>query len=41
MSEVFEADQRQSTRIILSHWRRRSLWRKALESLVRLIAPIL
>lgn len=29
------------TRIILSHWRRRPLWQRALESLSRLLGPIL
>lgn len=41
MKAVFQADQRQSTRIILSHWRRRPLLVKAAESVVRLLSPIL
>ena len=41
MRTVFQADQRQSTRIILSPWRRRPLMVKAAESLVRLLSPIL
>ncbi len=41
MRAVFQADQRQSTRIILSHWRRRPVMVKAAESLVRLLSPIL
>ncbi|MBR1883294.1 MAG: cardiolipin synthase [Muribaculaceae bacterium] len=41
MKEIFLNDQRQSTRIILSHWRRRPVTTKALESLARLLSPIL
>ena len=41
MREVFLADKRHSTRIILSHWRRRPLVVKAAESIVRLLSPIL
>ncbi len=41
MKNVFLADQRKSTRLILSHWRRRPLVVKAAESLVRLMGPIL
>ena len=41
MRAIFAADQRQCTRIILSHWRRRPLVTKAFESLARLLSPIL
>lgn len=41
MKEIFINDQHHSTRLILSHWRRRPLHTKALESLARLLAPIL
>lgn len=41
MKEIFINDQHHSTRLILSHWRRRPLLTKALESLARLLAPIL
>lgn len=41
MSQVFADDQHQCTRIILSHWKRRSVFQKAFESILRLMAPIL
>lgn len=41
MKEVLEADERQSTRIYWSQWRRRPLWRKAIESIARLMSPLL
>lgn len=41
MKELFLEDQRKSTRLILTHWKRRPLTVKALESLCRLLAPIL
>ena len=41
MREIFEADQRQCTRLILSHWRRRPVTTKAVESILRLMAPLL
>ena len=41
MKAIFLADQRQCTRIILSHWRRRPLLVKAAESVLRLMSPIL
>ena len=41
MKAIFLADQRQCTRIILSHWRRRPLLVKAAESVLRLLSPIL
>ncbi len=41
MKEIFIEDQRHSTRLILSHWRRRRVTTKAMESLARLLAPIL
>lgn len=41
MRAIFADDQRQCSRIILSHWRRRPIVTKALESLARLLSPIL
>ena len=41
MRAIFADDQRHCTRIILSHWRRRPVTTKALESLARLLSPIL
>jgi len=41
MKEIFFEDQHHCTRIILSHWKRRSVVLKALESIVRLFSPIL
>lgn len=41
MKEIFKDDQSRSTRLILSHWKRRPITTKALESLARLFAPIL
>lgn len=41
MLDIFLQDQRHSTRLILSHWRRRPVTIKAFESLARLLAPIL
>ena len=41
MKDIFLDDQSQSTRIYLAQWRRRPLYIKALESIVRLLSPIL
>ncbi len=41
MKEIFIDDQHRSTRLILSRWKRRPVTVKALESLARLLAPIL
>ena len=41
MKAIFSDDQQHCTRIILAHWKKRSLWRKAIESVARLMAPIL
>lgn len=41
MKDIFIEDQHRSTRLILSHWKRRPLATKAIESLARLFAPIL
>lgn len=41
MKEIFAADQRCCTRIILSEWKRRNQFAKAFESILRLLAPIL
>ena len=41
MKEIFENDMRQCTRLALSKWKQRPLMQKALESIVRLISPIL
>lgn len=41
MKAIFLDDQQQCTRIILARWKKRRLWRKAVESVARLMAPIL
>lgn len=41
MKDLFLADQEQSTRVTLAQWKKRSVWQKALESMVRLMSPIL
>ena len=41
MRQVFEADMEQCTRLSISKWKQRPLLHKALESVVRLISPIL
>ena len=41
MKAIFQQDMSQSTRLILSRWRRRPLLTKAAESILRLLAPIL
>ena len=41
MKAIFEADMQQSTRISMGKWKQRPLIQKALESIVRLISPIL
>ena len=41
MREIFEADIEQCTRLSLGKWKQRPLLQKALESVVRLISPIL
>ena len=41
MKDIFEADMEQCTRLLLSKWKKRPLIQKALESVVRLISPIL
>ena len=41
MKDIFLDDQKHCQRLILSHWRRRPLAIKAIESLARLLAPIL
>ncbi len=41
MLAIYEADLEQSTRLLRSQWRRRPLWRRAVESVVRLLSPIL
>lgn len=41
MRTIFADDQRHCTRVILTHWRRRPIITKALESLARLLSPIL
>ena len=37
----FEADMEQCTRLTLAQWKKRPIMQKALESMVRLISPIL
>lgn len=41
MKEIFLQDQRESTRILLKNWVKRPWRQKALESVVRLLAPLL
>jgi len=41
MTAIFEADKQQCTRLRLGKWKQRPLLQKALESVVRLISPIL
>ena len=41
MKAIFEADLQQCTRVSLGKWKQRPLMQKALESVVRLISPIL
>lgn len=41
MTEIFLNDQQKCTRITASSWRARSLYQKAVESVVRLLSPIL
>ena len=41
MKDQFLADEQHSTRVVLAHWKQRPLFQKALESVVRLISPIL
>ena len=41
MKEIFLEDQRECTQIFLKNWEKRSSRRKALESMVRLLAPLL
>ena len=41
MKAIFENDMKQCTRLSLGQWKKRPLIQKALESVVRLISPIL
>jgi cardiolipin synthase len=41
MKEIFMADQRESTQIYLKNWEKRGWRKKAVESVVRLLAPLL
>ena len=41
MREIFLQDQRESTQIFLKSWEKRSSRQKAMESVVRLLAPLL
>ena len=41
MKDVMLADMQQCTRISLRYWRKRPMWQKALESIVRLFGPLL
>ena len=41
MSDTFEADMNQCTRVSMGKWKKRPLVQKALESVIRLISPIL
>jgi hypothetical protein len=41
MKDIFEADLERCTRVSLGKWKQRPVLQKALESVVRLISPIL
>ena len=41
MKEAMLVDMKESTRINLRHWRKRPVWQKAVESIVRLFGPLL
>ena len=41
MAEIFRADIHSCRRIVPAEWRSRPLWRKAMQSLLRLLSPIL
>jgi cardiolipin synthase len=41
MRAVFESDMEQCTRLSMGKWKQRPLMQKALESIIRLISPIL
>lgn len=41
MKDVMLADMKDCTRISLRHWRKRPVWQKAVESVVRLFGPLL
>ena len=41
MKRIFMVDQQQSTRIVPAEWKRRPLWHRFWESLVRLLSPLL
>ncbi|MDE6453274.1 MAG: cardiolipin synthase [Muribaculaceae bacterium] len=41
MAEIFRADIHNCHRVVPAEWRRRPLWQKAMQSLLRLLSPIL
>ena len=41
MKQIFLADQQSSLRVIPADWQNRPLWKRCLESLVRLLSPLL
>ncbi|MEG1838867.1 MAG: cardiolipin synthase [Bacteroidaceae bacterium] len=41
MKEIFFRDQKECVQVMMKHWESRSLRRKALESIVRILAPLL
>jgi len=41
MLDIYRDDLRKSTRVVPTQWRRRPLWRRMIESVVRLLSPIL
>ena len=41
MREIFALDQRDSVQVFLKNWMKRPWWKKALESVVRMLAPLL
>lgn len=41
MKEIFLHDQKESVQILLKNWKKRPVWQKTMESIVRLLAPLL
>ena len=41
MRDIFLRDQQEASQVLLKQWQQRPWWRKAVESVVRLMAPLL
>ena len=41
MRDIFLRDQQEADQVLLKQWQQRPWWRKAVESVVRLMAPLL